>query len=216
MLKPLIVTAKELNRLIQQGESQTLDFKKTISRVDKIAKTIAAFANTKGGVLAIGVLDNGRIIGTNTDEEVFMLREAAQHYCRPPVTISFFEVEDEEEHTVLIADIPESLRKPHEARHKNGSWQPYVRMDDKSVLASKELVSQWKKGMEGQRGQLNKEGKAVISFLQKNERITVKTLAQLVNISARRSKKLLIAMCQDGWLLPHTFEKEDFYTLLHE
>lgn len=208
------MTAKELKRLIQQGESQTLDFKKTVSRADKIAKTLAAFANTKGGVLAIGVLDNGRIIGTNAEEEVFMLQEAAQHHCRPPVNITFFEVEDEEGHAVLLADIPESRKKPHIAHYKKGDWQPYVRMNDKSVLASKDIVKRWKKGVKGKRGKLSKEGKAVISFLEKNERITVKTLAQLINISTRRAKKLLIAMCQDGWLLSHSFEREDFYTLL--
>jgi predicted HTH transcriptional regulator len=45
-------------KLIAEGEGDTLDFKKTISSASKIAKTIAAFANHKGGRLLIGVNDN--------------------------------------------------------------------------------------------------------------------------------------------------------------
>ncbi len=209
------MTAKELHRLIQKGESQTLDFKKTVSKVEKIAKTLAAFANTKGGVLAIGVLDNGRVIGVNAEEEVYMLNQAADHYCNPPVELSFFEVEDEDGRVVLIADVAESRNKPHLAKHKDESWKVYIRMNEKSVTASKEIEARLRKGMPNERGKLDKEGKAVVEFLKKNERITVKVLAQLINISSRRAKKLLVSMCQDGWLLSHSFEREEFFTLIH-
>jgi predicted HTH transcriptional regulator len=208
------MTIKELHRLIRKGESQTLDFKKTVTHLDKIAKTMVSFANTKGGVLLIGVLDDGRIIGANTSEEAYALRQSAEHYCNPPVFLTFFEVEDEYQQTVLIADIAESRQKPHEALHKNGEWKAYVRMNDKSVLASKEMLLQLKKGVVGERKTLGKEGKAVLAFLEKNERLTARMLAQLINISDRRAKKLLIGMCQDGWLLSHGFEKETFYTLI--
>lgn len=210
------MTIRELHRLIRKGESQTVDFKKTVTRADKIAKTMVSFANTKGGTLIIGVLDDGRIIGTNSQEEAYALRQAAEHHCRPPVQLSFFEVEDELQQPVLLADIAESTHKPHEALSKNGEWRAYIRMHDKSVLASKELLLQLKKGVVGERGALGKEGLAVVSFLQKNERITAKILAQLINISDRRAKKLLIGMSQDGWLFSHGFEKETFYTLILE
>jgi ATP-dependent DNA helicase RecG len=42
-------------------ESQTVEFKE--SWRDEYLKTVCAFANTDGGVLYIGVNDNGKVVG---------------------------------------------------------------------------------------------------------------------------------------------------------
>ncbi len=59
---------------IQQGESKTLEFKKTLPTVADLAKTIIAFANTSGGKLIIGVNDNREIIGLD-DNEIFSIQD---------------------------------------------------------------------------------------------------------------------------------------------
>ena len=58
---------KESNvlNLIKKGESQTLEFKSSLSDVDKILHDLCGFANTDGGVLLVGASDSGRIMGTN-------------------------------------------------------------------------------------------------------------------------------------------------------
>lgn len=43
-----------IKSLILQGEGVMLDFKKTITSTEKIAKSLVAFANNKGGKLLIG------------------------------------------------------------------------------------------------------------------------------------------------------------------
>jgi predicted HTH transcriptional regulator len=45
-----------LKRQIFEGEGVSLDFKKTITSCEKIAKTMVSFANNVGGRLLIGVL----------------------------------------------------------------------------------------------------------------------------------------------------------------
>ena len=57
----------ELKELIAEGESTTLEFKRKFTSPEKIAKEIAAFANTKGGYLLIGVDDDKRIYGVKSD-----------------------------------------------------------------------------------------------------------------------------------------------------
>jgi predicted HTH transcriptional regulator len=37
-----------LNKIISQGESETVEFKKSLSESKEIVETISAFANTKG------------------------------------------------------------------------------------------------------------------------------------------------------------------------
>ena len=63
---------------IEEGEHLRQDFKHSITDSKKIARTIVAFANTSGGRLLIGVKDNGKLIGINTDEDYYMVEAAAQ------------------------------------------------------------------------------------------------------------------------------------------
>ena len=69
-----------LKELVLGGESERLEFKSTLrfdinlftvnSKLEfVIAKTIAAFLNANGGVLLIGINDNGEVIGLNRDFE---------------------------------------------------------------------------------------------------------------------------------------------------
>jgi len=58
-----------VKKLIFEGEGLTLDFKKTITSCEKIARTMVAFANNKGGRLLIGVADDGTITGVKSEDE---------------------------------------------------------------------------------------------------------------------------------------------------
>ena len=84
---------RQAEELIKRGESKTLEFKATLRwdlREDRqddktithaVLKTIAAFLNTEGGDLLIGVEDSGSIVGIEADrldhEDQFM-RHLAQ------------------------------------------------------------------------------------------------------------------------------------------
>lgn len=71
---------RNAQELIKRGESKTLEFKSTLRwnlREDKrdekiithsVLKTIAAFLNTEGGDLLIGVADDGSIVGIEVDQ----------------------------------------------------------------------------------------------------------------------------------------------------
>src|SRR5574342_558134 len=63
----------EIAELIQQPESRILEFKQDLSSLTPILKTIVAFANTAGGILVIGVSNNGTVIGIH---DVFKAEEA--------------------------------------------------------------------------------------------------------------------------------------------
>ena len=71
-----------IQNLILEGEHQMLDFKFEISDSRRIARSLAAFANTDGGRLLVGVKDNGAIAGVRSDEEIHMIQAAAEMYCR--------------------------------------------------------------------------------------------------------------------------------------
>jgi predicted HTH transcriptional regulator len=70
---------REARELIRQGESKTLEFKSTLrwnlceDRKDDtvithaVLKTVAAFLNTEGGDLLLGVADDGTVVGVEPD-----------------------------------------------------------------------------------------------------------------------------------------------------
>ena len=63
------MTTQELKKLIASGESQTLEFKASFS--NEAVESIAAFSNTNGGTVLLGVADNGQIPGLNLTAENF-------------------------------------------------------------------------------------------------------------------------------------------------
>ena len=57
MRREVVTFWREWMSLIFEGEGVSLDFKKTITSCEKIARTMVSFANNKGGRLLIGVAD---------------------------------------------------------------------------------------------------------------------------------------------------------------
>jgi len=54
---PYLCTMHPLLKMIREGEHVSQDFKYFLSDTRKIARTLAAFANSKGGRLLVGVKD---------------------------------------------------------------------------------------------------------------------------------------------------------------
>ena len=55
----------ELLEKIYLGEDATIEFKRALPHRNSLADEIAAFANARGGVMLIGVNDDGEIIGVD-------------------------------------------------------------------------------------------------------------------------------------------------------
>ena len=75
--------------LIKEGEHQQQDFKYRVADACKLAKSVSAFANTDGGRLLIGVRDDGHLSGVRSEEEIYMMHQAAYKYCQPEASIKF-------------------------------------------------------------------------------------------------------------------------------
>jgi predicted HTH transcriptional regulator len=206
--------AHHILQLIEKGESEILDFKKTISSASKIAKTLSAFANHKGGRLLIGVNDNKTISGVKSEDEKYMLDMAAHFYCKPEIDIEIIEWEMGKK-IVIEAIIPQGKDKPYYAKDDEGKWWAYIRVKDQSLLASKVVVDVLRRSSSSQ-GTLIKythHEEALLKYLEKNDRILLKEVCKLLNISRWRVQKMLVNLVSTGILRSHTTEKTEFYTL---
>src|SRR4030043_975988 len=106
-----------LKKLIEEGESQKLDFKFRISDCKKIARTLSSFSNSDGGRILIGVRDNGSIAGIQSDEEVYMVDTAAHLFCRPEIIFTV------KQHftggkTIVEVEVAKGNKRPYQAKEQ--------------------------------------------------------------------------------------------------
>ncbi|MFA5244061.1 MAG: RNA-binding domain-containing protein [Pedobacter sp.] len=203
-----------IKKLILEGEGVSLDFKKKITSCEKIAKTMVSFANNKGGRLLIGVSDDGTISGVKSeDEEKYMITRAAHFFCKPALEPIFEEVYIDDK-TVLVAEIRQSEMKPHYALGDDKKWWVYIRVKDKSVLASKIVIEVLKQenSNEGVLLEYSSKEKALLEYLNENERITSREYSHMLNLSRRRTQRILVNLVLSGVIKLHTTEKEEYYT----
>lgn len=212
---------RELLELIEEGENINCEFKRKFSSPEKIAREMIAFANTRGGYILFGVDDNKDIVGVASEKtESELIKDAVLNYCEPPLEyyIEYIEINGKE---IVILEVPESENKPHRLQDYLKEFDinkalVTIRVNDKSVQASKEMVRIMRArtdGLELKKYTIGQNEKSVFEYLEKNETITVKELSELVNISERRASRTLVKMVRANLLMLHVKDNgEEFFT----
>lgn len=130
-----------------QYESERIEYKKLM--VDDIYKEVIAFANTDGGIIYIGIDDQGNLTGIdNVDETYTRLTNGIRDAIHPDVTMFVRYVL--QENKVIRIEVGEGSSKPYYLKAKgmkpNGV---YVRQGASSVQASPEQIRQMIKESDG-------------------------------------------------------------------
>ena len=128
-------------------ETENIEFKSGFT--EEIYKEVIAFANTDGGVLYIGIDNDGNAVGLrNVDDEYTRITNGIRDAILPDVTM--FVKYTIQENKVVRIPINEGTNKPYYLRSKglkpNGV---YVRQGTSSVQASSEQIRQMIKDSDG-------------------------------------------------------------------
>ena len=194
-----------LYKLIEQGEHDQQDFKFCINDSKKIAKSLVAFANTKGGRLLIGVKDNGKIAGVSSDEEFYMVESAAKIYSKPAIdfTTKQWQVEGK---TVLEIGIHPGQDKPYFAKDENGKWLAYIRIDDENFLAHRIQIEAWEKekSNKGVYFSYSDAERLLIQYLDKNPAISFSKFMRLAQLTQKQASNILSNFLVIGILKTNT------------
>ena len=212
---------KDVDSMIEQGEGSGTEFKRKISSPNKIARTMISFANSGGGIILFGVDDDGTIVGVESEKtEIELIRTAGKIYADPSIepTIEIIPYRGKD---IVAAIIEESREKPHYYKDGgNGTEQEgervYIRVKDRSVVASKEMVhilNAQNPDADPMTIAIGNHERRLFDYLETNDRITLKSFVQLVNISERRASRILVNLVRAGTLQIHTDEHEDYYTM---
>lgn len=210
---------KQLLEIIAGGESTTVEFKRKSTSPIKLAKEIAAMANTSGGYLFVGVDDNGKIYGIPSEKsETDIVVSACEFFIVPPIEPEII-IANLYDKDVLVLIIPESKVKPHKAitdeDEKKTDYKVYIRLGEQSVEASRGMTRLMRQTAEDKPLKLSIGDKEMrlFAYLEEKGRATVKDFASLVNISDRRAERLMIRLVRAGSLVIHNDSHYDYYTL---
>lgn len=111
---------------------------------------------------------------------------------------------------------PESNIKPHYALAEDGKWWVYVRVKDKSVLASKIVVDvlRHSSSEQGVMIEYSESEKALLTYLENDNRATIKDICKQLSLTRKRAQRVLVDLILSGLIRIHTTEKEEYYTAM--
>jgi predicted HTH transcriptional regulator len=181
-----------LLNIIQEGEHQQQDFKYRVADACKLAKSVSAFANTYGGRLLIGVRDDGHLSGVRSEEEIFMMHQAAYKYCKPEASIKF-DTYHIEGRTIVVATVPPSGKRPVCALDEEGKLRAYIRIADENIVASPVHLALWRE-TQRLRGSVMTYDATVRQLLDAMQ--GRQTLNQIVRLSKLPHPKVIILLAR--------------------
>ena len=122
------------------GEDSARQFKADIRNADSLASEMAAFANTNGGTIYIGVTDDGSTPGVSQQDVARinqLISNAASQLVRSPLAVQTENVALDNGRIVIVLTVPKGIDKPY--FDKNGVIWLKAGADKRRVNSKEEL-----------------------------------------------------------------------------
>ncbi|MBT8339790.1 MAG: ATP-dependent DNA helicase RecG [Desulfatitalea sp.] len=125
---------------VAHGEDSTRQFKADVKNADSLASEMAAFANTNGGTIFIGVADDGSTPGLSQRDVTRinqLISNAASHLVRSPLAVHTENVALKNGRIVIVLTVPKGIDKPY--FDKNGVIWLKAGSDKRRVNSKEEV-----------------------------------------------------------------------------
>lgn len=203
--------AETVLELARGGEGREVEFKRGLPGPAKTARTLVAFANTRGGVLLVGVTDHGRPYGVRQPRRVVSaLRDYARERAEPPVPlhVQAVRVEDPsgapEPLWIVACSVPLSPERPHELVHEDGRRELVVRAGSSNRRASGATLAALRRShRRGPGSPLERQVLAWIGPAASEGGATVARFARANNIGLQRARRAFVELERAGRLVAH-------------
>lgn len=134
------LTKIDVSEIIRNGENSAIEFKRDDITNDKLAKELVAFSNFEGGMVLLGVEDDGTISGITREK----LEDWVMTTCRDkidPAVIPFFEIvrNVENKKDIAIVKVPRGYTV-HSFKDKNKNFY-LIRVGSQCREATKDELS---------------------------------------------------------------------------
>ena len=122
----------EIIELIRHGETETVEFKEKIGKPKEFVETIVAFANTKGGIILLGVNDHSTVVGIPENGHEDTITNILRSHCSPQVKYEISRRQLDEKNIIIIR-VEEGIDKPYFVSEKG----PYIRANATDRIATR-------------------------------------------------------------------------------
>ncbi len=138
----------DVSALLAASEGKTLEFKRDLSSLLPVLKTLVAFANTAGGTLVIGVGDDRSIVGVDDPlrEEERLTNSIADNIR--PMMMPEIDLASHQGKTLLIVHVPH-WRGPFYLRSEGPEEGVYVRLGSTNRRAGPEILAELQRALSG-------------------------------------------------------------------
>lgn len=206
---------RQLRKIVDKGEGSYVEFKRKAAFPEKIVREMIAFANTRGGILLVGIGDEGTIPGLKHPEDDSHEIRKALRKCQPPLPVREMFIPIGTNRSVIQYEIAESLRKPHYLVTSPLSREAFVRVEDRSIKASREIReitrrAQKKKDIQFHYGDTER---MLMQYLDEHKTITLKKFTELSGLKRFIASRKLILLVLADVLRVTPNEKGDVYSL---
>lgn len=214
--KTLLGKSILLQQWIAAGEHEQQDFKFEISDAKKIARSLAAFSNTSGGRLLVGVKDNGIVAGVRSEEELYMLQSAAEMYCKPALVLQFEEWQWQGK-KVLEVKVPYQNKYLVKAPDKEGNYKVYVRVNDQNILANAVYIKYWHANKTQKHTEIRytESEQALLRLLNEEQKLNKSQIMKRLHMCSKKTDSLLVDFMLLQLVRLH-ISKEGYYYSLND
>jgi hypothetical protein len=199
----------EIRRLVARGEGKELELKEGLPRDVKVARSLCAFANTRGGILLVGVTDKKVFKGApRLRESMVRLRGVAAEHIEPPLEVRVGSVRVGEV-SVVWCSVPLSPVRPHAVVGEEGVREIVVRVGSSNRAATGATLAGIRPHVDAKG--LDELERKVLAWVARGARkggansegVTVAAFARSHNVGVQRARRAFSRLELAGRLVGH-------------
>jgi predicted HTH transcriptional regulator len=214
------ITAAELLDLIAKGEGSRAEFERECPDDDGLARTLCAFANTRGGWLIVGVDDGGGLHGCPNPKEILSrIRLVAGEDLKPPLNLAATSVRSEVGFLIAV-HVNTSFDRPHSIPGARSRREILVRVGAANQVAQGATLNALRSHRTQGQPKDALESKILAWMVQRGLEspappgdASPTLFSQAANVGLRRASKAFISLERAGLLIGHGGRSHRLYAL---
>ncbi len=180
-------------------EGPECEWKEILPRTDRVARTLAAFANGVGGDLWVGIRDDGRRMGITDAKQVMADVQAAVELCDPRPTVRAQRYK-EGELTLIVATVQPTKPGPTAVTMEDGKRRVFVRDGSSTRPAEEATLRRMRRQPVVSRTRLDDRALRVLALFKKDGPLTSSQIARSARLGRQATKRVLVDLTRAGFV----------------